>query len=164
MLPRRISISIFPGSRNLMANLPSTCRLLLFLHDGEHRESQSSLGSLISFDPMQVFGLLTKPLVRLLLPSSKHLTGTSPSEPSTPKSFTWPLLESGQDPETDQNDGKSNVPRPTSLRMLLSTPSYTVHNYWRKFDDAFMRPVFGGRGFMPYIPISPSDQNDDQWH
>ncbi|KAK4795939.1 hypothetical protein SAY86_028265 [Trapa natans] len=110
-----------------------------------------------------VFGLLTKPLMRLLLPSQKHLAGTTPSEPSTPKSLTWPLLEGGRDPETDQIDGKPNVPRRTSFGMLLSTPSYTVHSYWRKFDDAFMRPVFGGRGFMPYIPISPSDQNDDQW-
>ncbi|KAK4771650.1 hypothetical protein SAY87_032182 [Trapa incisa] len=110
-----------------------------------------------------VFGLLTKPLMRLLLPSQKHLAGTTPSEPSTPKSLTWPLLEGGRDPETDQIDGKPNVPRQTSFGMLLSTPSYTVHSYWRKFDDAFMRPVFGGRGFMPYIPISPSDQNDDQW-
>ncbi|OWM78548.1 sodium/hydrogen exchanger 2-like [Punica granatum] len=109
-----------------------------------------------------VFGLLTKPLVRILLPSSKHLNGMATSEPSSPKSFTLPLLD--KDPETDQNDSKSIVRRPTSLRMLLSTPSHTVHHYWRRFDDAFMRPVFGGRGFVPYIPISPSDQNDNQWH
>lgn len=158
-----------------MPNVPSLCKLPLF-HNIENWESRFTSNpcekngelhsTLVSFlcDPMQVFGLLTKLLVRLLLPSPKHLAGTTPSEPSTPKSFTWSLLEGGGDPESDQNEGKSNVPRPTSLRMLLSTPSYTVHNYWRKFDDAFMRPIFGGRGFMPYIPISPTDQNDDQWH
>lgn len=80
------------------------------------------------------------------------------SEPVTPKSFTVPLL--GQDSEADL---ESHVPRPNSLRMLLTTPSHTVHYYWRKFDNAFMRPVFGGRGFVPYVPGSPTEQNEQQW-
>ncbi|XP_021905012.1 sodium/hydrogen exchanger 2-like [Carica papaya] len=109
-----------------------------------------------------VFGLMTKPLVRILLPSSKEITTMFSSEPSTPKSFTVPLLGNGQDSEAGQ--GNHNVPRPTSLRMLLSTPSHTVHHYWRKFDNAFMRPVFGGRGFVPFIPGSPTEQGVQQWH
>lgn len=32
-----------------------------------------------------------------------------------------------------------------SITLFLNTPTNTVHSYWRKFDDAFMRPVFGGR-------------------
>lgn len=111
---------------------------------------------------MQVFGLLTKPLIRVLLPSPKYLMRMLSSEPSTPKSFIVPLLGNGHESEADQSN--QNVPRPTSLRMLLSTPSHTVHYYWRKFDNAFMRPVFGGRGFVPYVPGSPTEQNGHQWH
>ncbi|KAJ9154443.1 hypothetical protein P3X46_027775 [Hevea brasiliensis] len=107
-----------------------------------------------------VFGLMTKPLVRILLPSPKHTSSMLSSEPSSPKSFTAPLLN-GQDLE--DNKCSYNVSRPTSLRMLLSTSSHTVHHYWRKFDDAFMRPVFGGRGFVPFIPGSPTDESLLQW-
>lgn len=106
---------------------------------------------------LQVFGLMTKPLIRLLLPSPKHLSRMISSEPTTPKSFIVPLLESAQDSEADLGQ---NVPRPHSLRMLLSTPSHTVHRYWRKFDNAFMRPVFGGRGFVPFVPGSPTEPSD----
>lgn len=99
-----------------------------------------------------------------MLPSSKHLTRMISSEPATPKSFTVPLLTGGQDSEADLGSNH-NVPSPPSLRMLLSTPSHTVHHYWRKFDNAFMRPVFGGRGFVPYVPGSPTEQNNvNQWH
>lgn len=110
---------------------------------------------------LQVFGLMTKPLVRLLLPSPKLFTSMISSGPNTPKSFFVPLLGNGEETETEQ--ASQNVPRPTSLRMLLSTPSHTVHHYWRKFDDAFMRPVFGGRGFAPFVPGSPTEQNLGQW-
>ena len=66
-----------------------------------------------------------------------------------------PLIANGQtaDPET----GSDNIPRPTSLRMFLTTPAHTVHYYWRKFDDSVMRPMFGGRGFAPYAPGSPTE-------
>ncbi|KAI7746331.1 hypothetical protein M8C21_030582 [Ambrosia artemisiifolia] len=103
-----------------------------------------------------VFGLITQPLVRLLLPMPKNLSRMISSEPTSPKSFIVPLLGNGQDSEID------NVPRPSSLRMLLSTPTHTVHYYWRKFDNAFMRPVFGGRGFVPFIPGSPTEQSVHQ--
>ncbi|MFS7928567.1 putative cation/H+ exchanger, cation/H+ exchanger, CPA1 family, sodium/solute symporter superfamily [Helianthus anomalus] len=106
-----------------------------------------------------VFGLITQPLVRLLLPAPKTLNRMISSEPTSPKSFTVPLLGNGQDSEADFGQ---HVPRPSSLRMLLSTPSHTVHHYWRKFDNAFMRPVFGGRGFVPFIPGSPTDQSVHQ--
>ncbi|KAI3756108.1 hypothetical protein L1987_55922 [Smallanthus sonchifolius] len=105
-----------------------------------------------------VFGLITQPLVRLLLPP-RTLNRMISSEPTTPKSFIVPLLGNGQDSLTDLDQ---NVPRPSSLRMLLSTPSHTVHYYWRKFDNAFMRPVFGGRGFVPFVPGSPTEQSVHQ--
>ncbi|KAL7080977.1 hypothetical protein ACP275_14G011700 [Erythranthe tilingii] len=109
-----------------------------------------------------VFGLITKPLVRLLMPG-------------TPMSFVVPLLGESQDSVSELFDDNEaletrgegrNLVRPSSLRMLLTTPTRTVHYYWRKFDDSFMRPVFGGRGFVPYVPGSPTEQSmhNNWWH
>ncbi|KAL5199129.1 hypothetical protein ABZP36_002641 [Zizania latifolia] len=100
-----------------------------------------------------VFGMMTKPLIRLLLPASSNPVT---SEPSSPKSLHSPLLTSlqGSDLETG-----THIVRPSSLRMLLTKPTHTVHYYWRKFDDALMRPMFGGRGFVPFSPGSPTEQS-----
>ncbi|KAK4755557.1 hypothetical protein SAY87_009314 [Trapa incisa] len=107
-----------------------------------------------------VFGLMTKPLVRYLLPSPKPFTSMTSSEPSSPKSFIIePLLGNGQ---CSESTGQ-NIPRPSSIRMFLTTPSRSVHHYWRKFDDSFMRPVFGGRGFVPFVPGSPTERENPQW-
>ncbi|KAF3454379.1 hypothetical protein FNV43_RR04826 [Rhamnella rubrinervis] len=108
-----------------------------------------------------VFGLMTKPLIRFLLPHPKHTTSMTLSDPSTPKSSTIPLLGGAQDSEVDL--GGHDIPRPSSIRALLATPTHTVHRYWRKFDDSFMRPVFGGRGFVPFVPGSPTERREPQW-
>nr|AFM85232.1 Na+/H+ antiporter [Oryza coarctata]AFN22080.1 Na+/H+ antiporter [Oryza coarctata] len=100
-----------------------------------------------------VFGMMTKPLIRLLLPASSH---TVTSEPSSPKSLNSPLLTSMQGSDLESS---THIVRPSSLRMLLSKPTHTVHYYWRKFDDALMRPMFGGRGFVPFSPGSPTEQS-----
>lgn len=88
-------------------------------------------------------------------------------------SYSVPLLGEGQDSvaelfndngqSSEVNEGGHGPLRPSSLRMLLTKPTRTVHYYWRKFDDAFMRPVFGGRGFVPFVPGSPTEQNVQQW-
>lgn len=101
-----------------------------------------------------VFGMMTKPLIRLLLPASSN---TVPSEPSSPKFLHSPLLTSMQG--SDLETASAQIVRPSSLRMLLSKPTHTVHYYWRKFDDALMRPMFGGRGFVPFSPGSPTEQS-----
>ncbi|GMY16500.1 sodium/hydrogen exchanger 2-like [Fagus crenata] len=101
-----------------------------------------------------VGGLLTKPIVRLLLPQQKNSGSLMSTELSSPKSLILPLLTNGNGHHSEPDMGANNILRPTSLRMLLTTPSHTVHHYWRKFDNAFMRPVFGGRGFVPYAPGS----------
>ncbi|KDP40028.1 hypothetical protein JCGZ_02026 [Jatropha curcas] len=103
-----------------------------------------------------VFGLITKPLVRVLLPSPKLTGSMLSSEPSSPKSSTIPLLNQQ---DLEDNKGSQNDGRTPTLMMLLRTPSHCVHHYWRKFDDAFMRPVFGGRGFVPFVPGSPTEQD-----
>lgn len=93
-----------------------------------------------------VFGLITKRLVRFLLPSSQGFNSLISSE----QSFAFPLLTNGQEPEAEMEN--VDPLQPASLSMLLKKPSHTIHNYWRKFDDAFMRPLFGGRGFVPDAP------------
>nr|BAF75378.1 Na+/H+ antioprter [Ipomoea tricolor] len=109
-----------------------------------------------------VFGLMTKPLINLLLPPHKQIasghSSMTTSEPSSPKHFAVPLLDNQHDSESDMITGPE-VARPTALRMLLRTPTHTVHRYWRKFDDSFMRPVFGGRGFVPFVAGSPAEQS-----
>ncbi|KGN46191.1 sodium/hydrogen exchanger 2 [Cucumis sativus] len=97
-----------------------------------------------------VFGMMTKPLIGILLPQPKYTMSMLSSEPSSPKSFTIPLLDNDQ-----------NTPSP--LDLFLRIPSHTVHHYWRRFDDAFMRPVFGGRGFVPFVPGSPTEDPTQQW-
>ncbi|KAH7295940.1 hypothetical protein KP509_26G000500 [Ceratopteris richardii] len=104
-----------------------------------------------------VFGLLTKPLVLWLLPP--HLRSTDDSEPSSPKESDFypdiqvPLLVNGEPNGAAlmQNNASRQVGPVTSLRMLLRARSSSVHHFWRRFDDAYMRPVFGGRGFVPTI-------------
>nr|AAK76738.2 Na+/H+ antiporter [Triticum aestivum]QVD62177.1 vacuolar-type Na+/H+ antiporter [Triticum aestivum] len=100
-----------------------------------------------------LFGILTKPLIRFLLPASSN---GAASDPASPKSLHSPLLTSqlGSDLEAPLP-----IVRPSSLRMLITKPTHTIHYYWRKFDDALMRPMFGGRGFVPYSPGSPTDPN-----
>ncbi|RVX20973.1 Sodium/hydrogen exchanger 1 [Vitis vinifera] len=107
-----------------------------------------------------VFGLMTKPLISFLLPPPKYFSSMMSSEPSSPKSFSMPLLVNGQDPDIEGDS--HNTPPPTNLRMLWTTPTHTVHHYWRKFDNAYMRPVFGGRGFVPYVATSLTERNAPQ--
>lgn len=99
---------------------------------------------------------MTKPLIRFLLPHPK-LTTSMLSEASTQKSISMPFLGSAEN-SFDDNVGAAH--RPSSLRELLATPTHTVHRYWRKFDNAFMRPVFGGRGFVPFVPGSPTERSE----
>ncbi|KAF8410814.1 hypothetical protein HHK36_003351 [Tetracentron sinense] len=86
-----------------------------------------------------VFGFLTKPLINVLLPH--HAMDDHDSlEPDSPKEedLILPLLSFEESTTTNFIRAKSR------LSMLIERPVYTIHFYWRKFDDAYMRPVFGG--------------------
>nr|AAP20430.1 Na+/H+ antiporter NHX3 [Zea mays subsp. mays] len=101
-----------------------------------------------------VFGLLTKPLINLLIP---HRNATSMlSDDSSPKSLHSPLLTSQLISSIEE---PTQIPRPTNIRGEFMTMTRTVHRYWRKFDDKFMRPMFGGRGFVPFVPGSPTERS-----
>lgn len=68
-----------------------------------------------------------------------------------------PFLET---PETNQNNGDDPERQRRGFSLLMKYPTGAVHHIWRKFDDKFMRPVFGGRGFVPYEPASPTGAVD----
>lgn len=110
---------------------------------------------------LMVFGTATKPLMRCVLPptsKSEYLE----SEPHTPKDFSFsdfhvPLLLG-----SNQLSGSPRpVARRSSLVMLLSAPTNVIHDAWRAFDDAYMRPLFGGRGFVPYNSDPLTNAEDD---
>lgn len=85
-----------------------------------------------------VFGFLTKPLIRWLLPHSAA-NGQQLREAKMPKEdMTVPLLSLEESAATNLLRAKD------SLSMLIERPVHTIHSYWRKFDDAYMRPIFGG--------------------
>ncbi|KAM7252218.1 hypothetical protein ACFE04_024101 [Oxalis oulophora] len=84
-----------------------------------------------------VFGLLTKPLIVYLLPHQEK--NPDHGEPKSPREdVTLPLLSMEESTSTNLTRAKD------SLSMLIERPVYTIHHYWRRFDNAYMRPVFGG--------------------
>ncbi|KAL7125608.1 hypothetical protein ABFS83_14G128300 [Erythranthe nasuta] len=109
-----------------------------------------------------VFGSLTTYLIRLVLPPSDFENNTHSSEPRSPSSTTidiQPFLSNYtiQDLEEDDRISSRNISR---LVLFLSSPYNSVHYYWRKFDNAFMRRVFGGRGFTVHLTSSPEETLD----
>ncbi|KAK8546465.1 hypothetical protein V6N13_067686 [Hibiscus sabdariffa] len=70
-----------------------------------------------------------------------------------------PFLENAQN---SFDDSPKRAQRPSNIRALLMTPTYTVHYYRHKFDNGFVRPLFGGRGFVPGSPTERSEHNLSQ--
>lgn len=101
---------------------------------------------------------MTKPLIEaVLLRNAKPTVSDATDSPSL-EDLRLLFLENG-----DPVDEGSNQPvrKRSSLRLLMANPTSTVHYFWRKFDDRFMRPVFGGRGFVPFVPCSPTGAADE---
>ncbi|XP_031493576.1 sodium/hydrogen exchanger 2-like isoform X1 [Nymphaea colorata] len=105
-----------------------------------------------------VFGLVTKPLIRILLLHPQRTQQASTADETTSfEDLRRLFLEDGEDP--DMNRGR--LSKRSSLRLLLQAPTSTVHYFWRKFDDGYMRPLFGGRGFVPFVPGSPTGEGEE---
>ncbi|XVF03726.1 hypothetical protein REPUB_Repub05bG0018600 [Reevesia pubescens] len=91
-----------------------------------------------------VFGFLTKPLIFYLLPHNVIDKNDSSLGSKSPKEdLTLPMLSFEASASTNILRAKD------SLSMLIERPVYTVHFYWRKFDDTYMRPIFGGPRTSP---------------
>ncbi|EYU40524.1 hypothetical protein MIMGU_mgv1a026570mg [Erythranthe guttata] len=109
-----------------------------------------------------VSGSLTTYLIRLMLPPSDFENNTHSSEPRSPSSSTInirPFLSNYtiQDLEEDDRISSRNISR---LVLFLCSPYNSVHYYSRKLDNAFMRRVFGGRGFTVNLTSSPEETLD----
>lgn len=110
------------------------------------------------FISKQVFGSITKPLIEaVLLRHAKPNISDVTDIPSL-EDLRLPFIENGGPSEESDN---RPAPKRNSLRLLIRHPTRTVHYWWRKLDDKFMRPVFGGRGFVPYVPGSPTGAADE---
>ena len=121
----------------------------------------------------QVFGTATKPLILWLLPVQFRSNTDDTSGPPSPKGsldeFHVPLLQDEQDANGDSESARvshvnqilNGLPRPQSIGMLLTAPTSTIHHVWRKFDDSYMRPMFGGRGFVRMISRRMSDVREE---
>ncbi|XP_044470105.1 sodium/hydrogen exchanger 1-like isoform X1 [Mangifera indica] len=133
-----LSYSEFSSSDTKSSALMITCTIIVVL-----------------FSTM-VFGSITKPLIEaVLLRHAKSAISDATDIPSL-EELTIPFLDNGDDPGNSQP-----APKASNLRLLISNPTSTVHYFWRKFDDKFMRPVFGGRGFVPFVPSSPTGAADE---
>ncbi|KAL6592686.1 hypothetical protein ACP70R_049361 [Stipagrostis hirtigluma subsp. patula] len=95
---------------------------------------------IVVFFTTLVFGFLTRPLISAMLPhrSRGHSTGSN----SPKDDLTLPFFSN----EDASDSGIVLEQAKRSISMLLERPVHTVHIYWRKFDDRFMRPIFGGPG------------------
>ncbi|GLT78973.1 hypothetical protein SLA2020_504880 [Shorea laevis] len=102
-----------------------------------------------------VFGSVTKPLIEAVLLRHTKLAISDATDIPSQEDLRLLFLENVEEGDQDGNENRP-APRRSSLRLLITHPTHTVHYFWRKFDDKFMRPVFGGRGFVPFIPHSPT--------
>ncbi|KAG9455156.1 hypothetical protein H6P81_008060 [Aristolochia fimbriata] len=85
-----------------------------------------------------VFGFLTKPLVNILIHrrAQEEIPLTDPNSPKDDLSLSLISLE--------ESSVDAVMRAKSSISLLLEGPARTIHFYWRKFDDSYMRPVFGG--------------------
>nr|POE53970.1 sodium/hydrogen exchanger 3 [Quercus suber] len=105
-----------------------------------------------------VFGSITKPLIEAVLLRNVKPAHSEATDIPSQDDLQILFLEIG-DP-SDQGGSNEPARRKGSLSLLISNPTSIVHYFWRKFDDKFTRPVFGGQGFVPFVPSSPTGAVD----
>ncbi|XP_078165805.1 Na+/H+ (sodium hydrogen) exchanger 3 isoform X2 [Carex rostrata] len=113
-------------------------------HDPIHATIVTSTIVVVLFSTL-VFGSLTRPLITMMLPH-RHQSETGShhgSDNGSPSKddMIFPFLTLDDDPSSS-----GLLQAKQSLSMLLERPVHTIHVHWRKFDDAYMRPIFGGPG------------------
>ncbi|XP_073223253.1 sodium/hydrogen exchanger 1-like [Cicer arietinum] len=114
--------------------------------------------NLVLFSTM-VFGSITKPLIEAvhLRPSKQAISD------STDYHEELKLLFLESNGSIDQSINQA-FHRRSSLSLMMCYPATTVHYYWRKFDYMFMRPIFGGSGFVPVVPGTPLGEEEISWN
>ncbi|PNY08277.1 Na+/H+ exchanger 1 [Trifolium pratense] len=102
-----------------------------------------------------VFGSITKPLIKAV--KLRHSKPSISDSTDIQEDLRLLFLESNCSINQSNNQA---FHRQSSFRLMIRYPTTTVHYFWRKFDDKFMRPIFGGRGFVPVVPGSPPAEED----
>ncbi|KAE8660232.1 P-loop containing nucleoside triphosphate hydrolases superfamily protein [Hibiscus syriacus] len=98
-----------------------------------------------------LMGSITKPLIEALaLLRHARQNVSDATDISSLEDLRILLIESGAPSDMLENQ-----------LAAASRRSSTVHHLWRKFDDRFMRPVFGGRESVPFVPGSPTGAADE---
>lgn len=100
-----------------------------------------------------LFGTVTKPLIKAVLGTHRRAFSDATDIPSL-EYLDIPFLENQERTQNGNNDDPERQRRGFSL--LMKYPTGVVHHVWRKFDDKFMRPLFGGRGIPTDEPASPT--------
>ncbi|GMH13169.1 hypothetical protein Nepgr_015010 [Nepenthes gracilis] len=125
-----------------------------FSNSGESSTSEQSLmitsTIIVVLFSTLVCGSVTKPLIEVLLGRNAMPAVSDATDIPSLEDLGIPFLENGGQSE----EGHKKKPKGSNFRLFMRHPTWTAHYLWRKFDDKFMRPVFGGRGFVPYQPGS----------
>ncbi|GMG99691.1 hypothetical protein Nepgr_001531 [Nepenthes gracilis] len=130
-----------------------------FSDSGESSSSEHSLmitsTIIVVLFSTLVFGSVTKPLIEALLGRNAVSAVSDATDIPSLEDLRLLFLET-----EGQSEEVNHQRKGSKFRFLISHPTWTAHHLWRKFDDKFMRPVFGGRGFVPYEPGSPTGAAD----
>ena len=80
-------------------------------------------------------GSITKPLIEVVLLWHSKPSSLDTSDDQILEELKCPFIENGNSSEKGSN---------SSFRLLISHPISIFHYFWKKFDDKYMWPVFGG--------------------
>jgi sodium/hydrogen exchanger 8 len=150
------------------------CFFLQFTEGGSTRSSDEATVitttiTIVLFSTI-VFGTATKPLIGWLLPARLKTLYREDSDPPSPKDISVdsdihvPLLFGASEADQEHNGGNffiNGLRRPSSITALLGASTSGIHRVWRNFDDAYMRPLFGGRGFVRQVSRRPTIPEDE---
>lgn len=111
----------------------------------------------LNFVNVQAFGSITNPLIQVtLFRRSRPVAAAAEMDPPSLEDIRLLFLEN-----READEGGSN-PRRSNVGLIIRHPTSAAHYFWRRFDDRFMRPIFGGRGFMRLIHGSaPHEVNEN---
>uniref|UniRef100_A0ACD6AEJ8 Uncharacterized protein n=1 Tax=Avena sativa TaxID=4498 RepID=A0ACD6AEJ8_AVESA len=94
----------------------------------------------VTLDPVHAT-IITSTIVVVFFTTLEEATGGHSTGSNSPKDdFILPFLSD----EDASATGSGFMQAKRSISMMLERPVHTVHVHWRKFDDRFMRPIFGG--------------------
>ncbi|WJX19496.1 hypothetical protein P8452_09184 [Trifolium repens] len=96
-----------------------------------------------------VFGSITKPLIKAV--KLKHSKPSIYDSTDIQEDLRLLFLENHCSINQSNNQ---TYRRQSSLSLMIHYPTTTVHHFWKKFNDKFMRHKFGGRSFVPVVPGS----------